>query len=86
MISSFINEKLLNSNNNRSKPNFRRLLLDIVVFRLVVSLLNIIRLNLLFLYKFYVYRFSYKFHAVLYQFLETGTPDKTVMGLDQLLK
>ena len=34
----------------------------------------------------YIYRFSYKFDTVLYQFLETGTSDKTLMGLDQLLK
>ena len=49
-IISFINGKLLNSNNDRSKPKFLRLLLDIVVFRLVVYLLNMVRLNLLVLY------------------------------------
>ena len=50
-IISLKNEKLLNSNNNGSKPKFLRLLWDIVVFRLVVYLLNMIRLNLIFLYK-----------------------------------
>ena len=35
----------------RRKPKFLKLLWDIVVFRLVVYLLNMIRLNLLFLYK-----------------------------------
>ena len=29
---------------------------------------------------------SYKFGTVFYQFLETGTSDRTLMGLDQLLK
>ena len=33
----------------------------------------------------YIYRFSYKFDTVLHQFLETGTSDRTLMGLDQLL-
>ena len=28
----------------------------------------------------------YKINTVLYQFLETGTSDRTFMGLDQLLK
>ena len=46
-------------------------LLDIVVFRLEAFLLNIICLNLLFYTEFYKYRFSYKFHIVLYQFLKT---------------
>ena len=66
------NEKILNSNNNWGKPKFLRLLWDIVVSRLVVHLLNMIRLNQLFLYKisymYYVYRFSYKFDKVEYQF------------------
>ena len=29
---------------------------------------------------------TFKFDTVLYQFLETGTSDRTLMGLDQLLK
>ena len=33
-----------------------------------------------------MYKFSYKFDTVLYKFLETGTLDRTLMGLDQLLK
>ena len=36
--------------------------------------------------KFYIYEFSYNFNTVLYQFLETGTSDKTFMGRDQELK
>ena len=47
-IKSFKNEKSLNSNNNRSKSKLLRLLWDIVVFRLVAYLLNMICLNLLF--------------------------------------
>ena len=85
-IISIKNEKLLNSNNIRSKPKFLRLFWVIVVFRMVVYLLNMIRLNLLFLFKVLYFRFSYKFDTVLYQFLETGTLDRTLMGLDQLLK
>ena len=38
------------------------------------------------LYKFYIYRFSNKFYTVLYQFPETKIPDRTIMGLNQLLK
>ncbi len=49
-IKSIKNEKLLNSNYVRGKPKFLRLPWDIVVFRLVVYLLNMIRINLLFLY------------------------------------
>ena len=44
------NEKLLNSNNNSSTPEFLRLLWDIVVFRLVAYLLNMICLILRILY------------------------------------
>ena len=57
-IISIKNEKLFNSNNERSKPKFHRLLWNIVDFRLVMYLLNMILLNLLFLYKIlYIYRF-----------------------------
>ena len=63
---------------------FLRLLWDIILFRLVVHLLNMICF-----YNFYIksgiYRFLYKFDTVLYQFLKTGTSDRTLMGLDQLL-
>ena len=45
------NEKLLNSNTNRSKPYLFRLLWVIIVFRLVAYLLNMICLKLRFLYK-----------------------------------
>ena len=50
-IISIKNEKLFNSNNERSKPKFHRLLWNIVDFRLVMYLLNMILLNLRFLYK-----------------------------------
>ena len=33
-----------------------------------------------------IYKFSYKFDTVIYQFLQTGTSDGTLIGLDQLLK
>ena len=36
--------------------------------------------------KFYIYELSYSLNTVLYQFLETGTSDKTFMGRDQELK
>ena len=36
--------------------------------------------------KFYIYELSYNFNTFLYQFLETGTSDKTFMGRDQELK
>jgi len=53
-------EKLLNSNNNRSKIEFLRLLLVIVVFRLVAYLLNMICLMLQILYKIvHIYVFIY---------------------------
>ena len=78
------NKKLSNSNNNRSKLKFFKLLWDIVVFRLVAYLLNMICLNLRFLYNLFIHNFSHKFYTVLYQFLETGKSDRTLMGLDQL--
>ena len=37
-------------------------------------------------YQFYTYELSYDLNTVLYQFLETGTSDKTFMGRDQELK
>ena len=80
-IISIKNEKLSNS--------YFRFLWDTDVLRLVVYLLNMICLNLRFLYNILylcVYRFSYKFGTVLYQFLQTGTSDRTLMGLDLLLK
>ena len=80
------NKKLSNSNNNRSKLKFFKLLWDIVVFRLVAYLLNMICLNLRFLYNLFIHNFSHKFYTVLYQFLETGKSDRTLMGLDQLIK
>ena len=44
-------KKILNSNNNRSKRKFLRLLWNIVVFRFVAYLLNMIFLKLRFLYQ-----------------------------------
>ena len=86
-VISIKNVKLLKSNNNRSNPKFLRLLWDIVVFRLVVYLLNMIRLNLLFCIQNFIYTdFFYKFGTFLYQFFETGTAERTLMGLDKLLK
>ena len=40
----------------------------------------------IFFTKFYLYKYSYKFDTVLYQFLETGNSDGTLKGLNQLLK
>ena len=34
----------------------------------------------------YISFFLYKFDTVLYQFLKTGTSNRTLMGLDQLLR
>jgi len=51
LIISIKNEKILNANNNRSKSEFFRLLWDIVVFRLVVHLLNMICFKLRILYQ-----------------------------------
>ena len=51
------------------KPKFFRLLWDIVVFRSVAYLLNMITYD--FYTKFYIYTFWYTFDTVLYQFLES---------------
>ena len=60
--------------------------MDTVVFRWFF-LLNMIRLNLPFLYKLLyinnIYRFLYKFDTVLNQFLETETSNRTLMGLEK---
>ena len=85
-VISIKNVKILKSNNNRSNPKFLRLLWDIVVFRLVVYLLNMIRLNLLFFLQDLI-SIDFRINlTVLNQFLETGKSDKTFMGLAQLLK
>jgi len=53
-------------NYNRSKPEILRLLWDIIIFRLVAYLLNMICLNLLLLYKIvYIYM---NFRIILTQF------------------
>jgi len=86
-IISIQNEKLVNSNNNRSRPKFSRLLWDIFVFRLVAYLLNIICLNLRFLYDIlHIYEFCYNFDTFLYKCLETRTSYRTLICLDQLLR
>ena len=82
-IISIRNEKLLNSNNNGSKFKLFKLFWDTVVFRFVAYLLNLI--GLIFIPNF-INKFSYKFDIVLYQFLKTGTSDRTLMCLDQHLK
>ena len=52
---------------NMRKPEILRLLWDIVVFRLVAYLLNMICLILKLLYKIAdIYEFSYKFDTVLF--------------------
>ena len=56
----------------------------IIVFRLVAEY-DLFK-PMIFYTKFYKYKFSYKFDTVLYQFLKTGTLDRTRMGLGQLLK
>ena len=66
-------------------PKLLRLLWDIVVFRLVAYLLNMICLILQLLYNIWHIPILYKFDTVLYQFLETGTSDRTIVGLDELL-
>ena len=45
------NEKLLSSNNNRSKPEFFRLLWDVALFKLFAYLLNMICLKLRIVYQ-----------------------------------
>ena len=71
-------EKLVNSNNNRSKSEVFSLLWDVSVSD---WLLNIFCLKLILNLKF-----LNNFDTVLYQFLKTGTSDRTLIGFDQLLK
>ena len=79
--------KLLNSNINNNRSKLLRLFWDIVVFRLVAYSLNMICLILQILYKIlHIYTFWYNFDTVLYQFLETGTSDRTFVCLNQLLR
>ena len=52
------------------EPNRR---LEYNRFHIVCDLLSMICLNLLLLFKISIYRFSYNFYTVLYQFLETVT-------------
>ena len=66
-ILSIIDEKLLNSYNNRSKLKFLRLFWDIVVFRLVAYLLNMISLILRILYKI-LHMYDVRFGIILTQF------------------
>ena len=86
LIISIKNEKLLNSNNHRSKPKLLRLLWDIVVLRLVAYLLNMICLNLLFYTKFNKYKFSYKFDTILYQFIRDRNIRQNSYGSPSTLK
>ena len=85
LIISIKNETLLNLNNNWSKPEFLRLLRDIIIFRLVAYYLNMICLIFRILYKIlHIYKVWYNFDTVLYQFPETGTSDRCLIGLNQL--
>jgi len=72
------NAKIKINNYNRSKPEILWFLWDIVVFRLVLYLLNMICLYLQLLYKI-AYEFSYKYDTVLNQFLETETSDRCLI-------
>ena len=51
IINYLLQHKLLKPKHNRSNPKFFKLLWNIVIFRLVAYLLNMICLNLRFLYK-----------------------------------
>ena len=64
-------KKILNSNNNRSKPKFLTLLWDIVVFRLVAEydLFN----PSIFIQHLVYTDFCINLTQFIYQFLETGT-------------
>ena len=66
-------------NFNRSKSEILRLLYDIVVFRLVTYLLNMVCLYYEFYTKSDIYTIWYTFYTVLYQFLETGTSDRCLI-------
>ena len=65
---------------------FFRLLWDIVVFRLVTYLLNMVCLILRILYKIWYIYVLYNFDTVLYQFLETGTSDRCLICIVQNLR
>ena len=74
---SIKNEKLLNSNNNRSKSKFLRLLCDIIIFRLVAYIVEYGLFNITNLTQNLTYiRFGIIL-TVFYQFLETGTSDRS---------
>ena len=62
-IISIKNEKLVNSNNYRSKPDFQAPLCDIVIFRLIAYLLNMICLIL------QIYNILYVLVQFLYSFI-----------------
>ena len=66
-------------NNIRNKIESLRLLWDIVVYRL----LRICKIRSV---ESYIYTFWYNFDTVLYQFLETGTSDRTLICLNQVLR
>ena len=55
-------------------------------FRLVSYFLNMICLIFNFYTKLHIYEFSYKFDIVLYQFLETGTSDRSLICIIQRLR
>ena len=73
-------------NNNWRKPKLQLGFSGIYFSDLVANLLNMISLNLPFLYKIeYIWIFVY-IEIVFYQFLKTGTSDITFMVCDQELK
>ena len=70
------NEKIIVA----AKPEILSLVWDIVVFRLVAYLLNMICFISQILYKIaYIYEFLYRFDTVSYQFLETGKSDRCLI-------
>ena len=79
------NAKIKINNYNRSKPEIIWFLWDIVVFRLVLYLLNMICLYLQLLYKI-AYEFSYKYDTVLYPFPETGTSNGCLICIVERLR
>ena len=63
----------------RSNPEVLRFLRDIVVFRLVSYLWNMICFILQLFTKLHISELLYKFDTALYQFLETETSDRCLI-------
>ena len=60
---------------------FFGILWDIVVFRLGFVFAEYVE----FYDKSHIYEFWYNFDTVVYQFLKTGTSDRTLIDIDQLI-